>query len=70
MSVQRASANEISFYVCDDISGTDLVDEGGISVVKPDRATRSPWSVVSSLSPDGALRVSVREFWVGEDFCD
>jgi len=70
IAVQRASTTEITYYVCDDISGTDLVDEGGNSLVKPDRAVRSPWSVTSSLSPDAALKVSVREFWVGDDFCD
>lgn len=70
IAVQRSSATEISYYVCDDISGTDLIDKSGNSLVKPDRATRSPWSVSSSLSADGTLKVSVREFWVGDDFCD
>ena len=50
VSVQTATASEISFYVCDDVSETDLLDQSGQSLVEPDRVTRSPWLISVSRS--------------------
>jgi hypothetical protein len=70
VTVQLSNRSEIAFYVCDDISGTDLLDRDGNSLVKPDRVNRSPWAVGLTMSSDGTLKVSTREFWAGENFCD
>lgn len=68
ISVQTSSASEISFYVCDDVSETDLLDETGKSLVEPDRVNRSPW-LVSASRIGGDSKVVSKELWVGENFC-
>jgi hypothetical protein len=70
LRVQNSTSTEISFYVCEDIAGTDLVDQAGTSLVEPGRSTRSPWTVNSSVAPDGSLKVTLRDFWAGDNFCD
>lgn len=69
IKLQQASSDSIAFYVCDDVSQTDLLDVSGTSLVKPDRATRSPWLITAKLSTDEKLRVSKKELWSGENFC-
>lgn len=68
IAIQASSPSEISFYVCDDVSQTDLLDDVGNSLVEPDRVSRSPWAVVASTS-DGVLKVASKDLWVGENFC-
>ena len=61
----------ISMYLCVDVSGLDVLDADGSSVVSPDRPARSPFQVTlevrDSASPD--LLVSGDEPWTGSDFC-
>ena len=58
----------MTLYVCDDLSGVDVVDSEGNSVVAPDRPDRQPLEVEMS-DADGTLKISRREAWTGGDFC-
>jgi hypothetical protein len=69
MVVQDSSARDISFYVCDDVSGTDIFDQSGRSLAEPDRMARSPWSVVASIADEGTLKIVSKKLWTGENFC-
>lgn len=68
ISVQTSSASEISFYVCDDVSETNLLDQTGQSLVEPDRVNRSPW-LVSASRIGGDSKIVSKKLWVGENFC-
>ena len=61
----------IAIYVCVDLSGLDVVDANGTSVVSPARIERSPYVVgfASVDFDDPSLLVSSDEPWDGEDFC-
>ncbi|WP_374945343.1 hypothetical protein, partial [Agreia sp.] len=69
VSVQQASESHVSFYVCDDVSQTDLVNASGTSLVKADRIARSPWQITAEMSGDHVLRISKKDLWAGENFC-
>ncbi|WP_150308324.1 hypothetical protein [Planctomonas psychrotolerans] len=61
---------ELRLYACLDVSGTDVVDRAGSSVVPADRDLRVPLEVQSELS-QGRLPLLLKEpiTWNGQDFC-
>jgi hypothetical protein len=61
-----ATRGEITVYSCDDISGTDIVDAAGTSVVGSGRANLVPYEVRLSGDP---LIVEERTLWQGSGVC-
>jgi len=61
----------IAIYVCVDLSGVDVVDGDGASVVSPSRVNRSPYEVgfTAVEAGDPSLLVSSDAPWDGDDFC-
>ncbi len=60
-------AGEVTAYVCEDISATDIVDQSGVSVVAPGRTTLFEYEVVLSGRP---LIVQSRLPWNGATTCE
>lgn len=56
-------------YVCRDVSGVDVLDRNGNSIVAEDRLDVIPMEVTWSLSDSGNLIVSRDEPWLSENFC-
>ncbi|SDN00741.1 hypothetical protein SAMN05216368_103189 [Cryobacterium flavum] len=72
LSIQSADleSGEVVAYVCLDVSGTDVVDATGLTVVPPGRPGRYPIQV--SLLRDSAsdrLLVEKSDSWSGSNFC-
>ena len=72
LSIQSADleSGEVVAYVCLDVSGTDVVDATGLTVVPPGRPDRYPVQI--SLLRDSAsdrLRVEKSDSWSGSNFC-
>jgi hypothetical protein len=59
---------ELVIYLCGDVSGVDVLDEDGNSVVSPERPDRQPFEVTID-DLDGVLKISGREAWIGANFC-
>ncbi|MCU1409239.1 MAG: hypothetical protein JWM23_1319 [Microbacteriaceae bacterium] len=70
MALQSAdfATGQIETYVCLDVSGTDVVDAGGVSTVPADRALRLPLQVSFSVV-NRKVRVERSESWAGTNFC-
>ena len=56
-------------YVCDDISGLDLLDAGGSSLVLEGRVVKIPYTVVVQGESPESMRVMERTLWERENFC-
>jgi len=59
----------ITVYLCIDVSGLDVLDNDGQSVVSSGRVERSPVEVVFT-QRNGKLVVSDKSEWTGDDFCN
>lgn len=60
----------VVIYACVDISGLDIVDSAGLSVVSPSRSVRTPFEFGFLFSVDQKkLLLSHKEAWTGEDYC-
>lgn len=58
------------FYVCEDVTGTDLLDGDGESLVGDERETLTAWEVVLELGNGPYFeRVAERTFWNGAGIC-
>ena len=57
----------VTAYVCLDVSGTDVVDSSGASVVGPDRSTRLPLEV--EFIGTNELLLARSDLWSGDSFC-
>jgi hypothetical protein len=57
-------------YVCDDVSGIDVLNSEGMSIVSPDRDATTPYAVTFQGDALDELVVSAKELWAGTDFCD
>ncbi|WP_022886251.1 hypothetical protein [Glaciibacter superstes] len=71
-SIQSADLVDgiIQAYLCLDVSGTDVVDSTGASVVPVDRPLRLPLQVGLVNSDDAKqLLIEESESWSGENFC-
>lgn len=60
------TSGSVSVYVCEDISGTDILDESGASIVSSPRTEVLPYEV--SLAGD-PLKITKREIWVETNVC-
>lgn len=58
----------VSIYVCADVSGTDIRDAQGKSIVSPDRRDRSPFEVSFARAGTSLIAAS-KTPWTGSDFC-
>ena len=67
----ESGVNIVSIYVCVDVSGLDLVDHGGHSVVETSRPTQTPFEATFNLPEDGSsvLVVATNNVWGGEGVC-
>jgi len=63
-----AGSLDLVIYLCLDVSGVDVVDASGTSVVEPDRPERQALEVEMDDSEE-VLKVSRSEAWFGDDFC-
>jgi hypothetical protein len=73
LSLQQFTAAQagevlISFYLCLDVTGVDIVDRDGSSVVTSSRPDRQPVEVDID-DVDGTLKISRSEAWSGASFC-
>jgi hypothetical protein len=64
----RSRASAVTIYACDDVSGVDIVDAAGASVVSSSRPDLSPVEVVFALQGSHLL-VSQVEGWDGGGIC-
>jgi len=62
----------VVIYACVDLSGIDVIDSSGVSVVSATRVSRSPYQVALTLVDvdDPDLLVAGDEPWDGGDYCD
>ena len=62
----------VTVYACVDVSGVDIQDSAGVSVVSADRPSRTPFQTTFDTSGDGppGLVLAAKEPWSGDDFCD
>lgn len=59
----------VRVYLCSDVSGVDVLDASGASVVSPDRPVRTSFQVGFDLV-GSKLFVSSRDVWNGSSACD
>lgn len=64
LELQQYDDDAVVVYACDDVSGTDIVDAEGNSVVNVDGATRSRYEVEFAVGDD--MRIIRKELWSGE----
>lgn len=62
-------ATAIMLYVCEDVSGIEILDSSGASLVSPGRIPVTPFAASLALGSQGVLVVENRVVWVGENFC-
>ena len=70
----RAQAGQIlvTIYACIDITASDILDEGGASIIASDRQNRYAYEASFSTQPEGILPLILaeEERWTGNDFCN
>jgi len=69
VQLQERSSKSVSFYVCDDVSDTDLLNSSGQSQAAASGTKRTPWQVEAKADGGSTLLISKRDFWTGSDFC-
>jgi len=69
-SLQTYSPTSVTAYVCLDVSGTDVVDQTGESIVAPDRPLKQPFVVTFDASENGSIFLASRSAWEGKGICD
>jgi hypothetical protein len=67
MHLQRYDERALISYVCDDFSGTDVLNTDGQSVVAAERQTRIPYEVEFSVVDD--MLIVRKEIWSGGGVC-
>ncbi|MFZ2963914.1 MAG: hypothetical protein WA006_04430, partial [Rhodoglobus sp.] len=53
----------IGIYLCEDVSGVDVMDASGVSVVSPSRPETTTMQVIFDLGAGDALLISSKEAW-------
>lgn len=71
VSDESSGEDVVMAYVCSDLSGTDVLNETGESVVSPDRQVRKPYQVTFDVSQNDSqkLVVSSVTVWDGSGVC-
>ena len=64
-----ASTEVLAAYLCIDVSGVDVLDASGTSVVSPDRPDLQAFEVFFDLLDGGTLLPSSRDTWDSESVC-
>ena len=67
---RQSNAFNVTAYVCDDVSGIDVLNGDGSTVVSPDRDPTTPYEVSFEGDSIDQLLVSSKTLWTGTDFCD
>ncbi|TFC94596.1 hypothetical protein E3T28_14980 [Cryobacterium sinapicolor] len=65
----RPEETIISLYVCEDVSGLEVVDSIGNSLVSASRETITPFEVQFQMDGGLQLILEFRSVWRGESFC-
>lgn len=58
-----SSTGVVGIYVCEDVSGVDVLDASGVSVVSPSRPDTTTMQVIFDLGDSNTLLISSREAW-------
>jgi hypothetical protein len=68
---QRTSRSQATVvtYLCLDVTGVDVIDQSGMSIVPSGRISRNPLEVTFNRGPSGDLKVSDSQPWSGSNFC-
>jgi hypothetical protein len=69
MDYLSESKTSIALYICDDVSGIQVFDETGASLVSESRVEVTPFEVSFVLNADEVLVVDSREVWDQDSFC-
>ncbi|RZS57713.1 hypothetical protein EV141_1431 [Microcella putealis] len=69
-SVTEHSSTEVSFYVCESVADTDILNDGGMSTLEDDRLVLSEWMPTVSFDGSSEGEVVARELWQGGGICD
>ncbi len=76
-SLERFDSNSpdgqsvVAIYICVDVSGTDVLNPSGQSVISPTRPSESPFEIqFEHERMSQKLIVSSNEIWSGENFCE
>ena len=70
ITLQSLDATSVIVYVCEDVTGVDLLDSNGVSLVSPDRMTLTSFEVALEQSGVASeLKVQERAVWEGESVC-
>ena len=64
----ESSGALISLYICEDVSGLDVVDAEGVTLVSPSRKPITPFEVGFEMGDD-SLILGYRGVWEGGSFC-
>lgn len=67
--IQSVDPTTVTFYVCDDVSEVDVLDESGTSLVSPDRPSRTEFVVSASGADVAGVLISSRDKWEGKNVC-
>jgi Na+-transporting methylmalonyl-CoA/oxaloacetate decarboxylase gamma subunit len=65
----RPEQTSISLYVCEDVTGLDVIDSMGISLVSASRQPVTPFEVLFQMDAGLQLILEDRSVWRGESFC-
>ena len=69
-NVVGQDVEDATLYVCEDVSGIDILDSSGKSLVSPDRISKQTFEVSVERSAGTAiLLVNAREPWYGDGAC-
>lgn len=69
-SVTEQSSTDVSFYVCESVADTDILNADGMSMVEEDRLVLSEWMPTVSFDGSSEGEVVARELWQGGGICD
>ena len=69
VSVPQGDQAVVSLYVCDDLRGLDIVDDGGTSLVVEARVVDVPYTVVVSGRHPLGLKVVEKALWTRDNYC-